>query len=329
MKTLLLITRIFTITFLFCIFSLNTSAQFTCGNNLTDVRDGRVYSTVQVGSQCWIAENMNYGSMIPSSTSGSIMTDNAIVEKYCWNNDSTWCNGTGGHDKYGAFYEWQEALQYYGGQPTLPIQGICPEGWHIPSKSEFDAMITYLGGTSVAGGKMKVGGSSGFEGLLTGYRCTMNGSFLNSPTGSNKIAYYWSSEMSDGTNSYFYELNSTNSFGNGQYSPFYKSLGLSVRCLKDGGSAEIGEYQFKPRLIIEGYNYENNQININYYTSHSDYVTFTLYDITGKKVYLEIQNTNTGTNTIKIPLDNQVQKGIYIISLSNKLMHVTDKVTIL
>ena len=140
--------KLFTITFLILYFSFNGSAQFTCGNNLTDIRDGRVYTTVQIGTQCWIAENMNYGNMIPSSTSGSIMTDNGIVEKYCWNNDSTWCNGTGGHDKYGGFYEWQEALQYYGGQPSLPIQGICP--CHLPSWNSRKTPNLILNGSATA-----------------------------------------------------------------------------------------------------------------------------------------------------------------------------------
>ena len=88
--------------------------QWSCGDNLNDARDGRIYATVQIGTQCWMAENLNYGTMIPSSQAGSIMTDNAVIEKYCWDNDSTWCNGTNGHPKYGGFYEWQEAMNYYG-----------------------------------------------------------------------------------------------------------------------------------------------------------------------------------------------------------------------
>ena len=226
---------------LFC-FLLKLSAQWQCGDTLLDSRDGRKYATVQIGTQCWMAEHLNYGTMINSTAAGSQQSNNSIVEKYCWNNDSSYCNGTGGHPKIGGFYEWTEAVQNWSSQPVLPVQGICPGGWHIPSRAEFNTLAATLGGTNVAGTAMKVGGSSGFEGIMYGYRCTISGSFRESANGSPWSCYLWVSEQSDATNSYFYELTqSSGTFNQCAYSPFYKSIGVNIRCLKNSSPSSIDE----------------------------------------------------------------------------------------
>ncbi len=218
------------------------SAQWSCGDTLIDVRDGQSYATVQIGNQCWTAENMNIGTMILSNSAGGQMSDNSVIEKYCWQNNINYCDGTGGMPKYGGYYEWKEALQFYSGQPQLPVQGVCPDSWHIPSKDEFDELITFLGGGSAAATSMQPGGLSGFESILTGYRCTMSGGFLNSPTGGGKITYYWTAEQSNASNAYFYEVRQNYSFfGNGLYSPFLKTIGTSIRCLKDDGTTGFNE----------------------------------------------------------------------------------------
>jgi len=126
------------------------------GRSITDDRDGQIYKTVVIGTQVWTAENMNIGTMIPSTQAGSQMSNNGIIEKYCWGND-TQCNGANGNMKRGGFYEWQEAMQYWNGQPPLPVQGLCPKGWHIPSNAEWNTLIAYLGGAT-AYTKMIAGG---------------------------------------------------------------------------------------------------------------------------------------------------------------------------
>ena len=72
---------------------------FTCGNSLFDVRDNQNYSTVQIGTQCWMASNLNYGNVIPSS---SMQLDNCIYEKYCFGDNAANCITTGG------MYQWDE-----------------------------------------------------------------------------------------------------------------------------------------------------------------------------------------------------------------------------
>jgi len=99
-----------------------------CGDSIIDSRDGKKYGTVLIGMQCWISQNMNVGSMISSTSGGQLQTNNDLIEKYCYNNDPAQCN------IYGGMYEWPEAMQYIYTEGT---QGICPDGWHMPTDEEF------------------------------------------------------------------------------------------------------------------------------------------------------------------------------------------------
>jgi uncharacterized protein (TIGR02145 family) len=86
--------------------------------------EGQVYQTLQILSQCWMKENLNAGKMIQGPVS---MSDNGIVEKYCYKNDPDSCL------KYGGLYQWDEMMQY----TTLEgVRGICPPGWHLPADEE-------------------------------------------------------------------------------------------------------------------------------------------------------------------------------------------------
>ncbi|NCA87271.1 MAG: hypothetical protein EOM83_17200, partial [Clostridia bacterium] len=92
--------------------------DFECGDIFVDPRDGKSYSTVQIGEQCWMGKNLNFGQMIENATN---MTNNSIAEKYCYDNNPANC------DTYGALYKWGEAMQY---TTTEGIEGLCPDGWH-------------------------------------------------------------------------------------------------------------------------------------------------------------------------------------------------------
>jgi uncharacterized protein (TIGR02145 family) len=146
-----------------------------CGTPFTDIRNGNSYNTVQIGTQCLMAQNLNIGTKINGSGN---QTNNGILEKYCYNDDENYCT------IYGALYQWDEAMQY---STTSGVQGICPSGWHLPTDAEWTALTTYLGGENIAGGKLKEAGtshwysqngtnSSGFTALPGGYR-NLNGSF--------------------------------------------------------------------------------------------------------------------------------------------------------
>ncbi|NCA77984.1 MAG: hypothetical protein EOM90_16785, partial [Alphaproteobacteria bacterium] len=98
---------------------------FTCGNTLTDIRDGKTYPTVQIGSQCWMAANLNRGTQVVSSL---VQMDNCTDEKYCFGNDPSKCS------KYGGLYQWDEMMRY---DDTPAGQGICPPSWHIPTENDW------------------------------------------------------------------------------------------------------------------------------------------------------------------------------------------------
>ncbi|MCF8234642.1 MAG: hypothetical protein K9G67_06710 [Bacteroidales bacterium] len=120
---------------------------FSCGDSVTDIRDQQKYATVSISGLCWLAQNINVGTRIDSSV---MQTDNNVIEKYCYRDVEDSCN------TYGGLYQWNEMMQY---SMTEGSQGICPLGWHIPSHDEFTDLVSALGGSSVAGGKMKTTGT--------------------------------------------------------------------------------------------------------------------------------------------------------------------------
>jgi uncharacterized protein (TIGR02145 family) len=161
---------------------------FFCGNSFFDARNGKSYSTVLIGSQCWMAQNLNIGTRINGS---QVQTDNCIIEKYCYDDLESNCT------IYGGIYQWNEAMQY---MRTESIQGICPEGWHLPSDAEWSTLTNFLGGGNVAGGKMKETGTMHWCSPNTG--ATNTSGFTAIPGGVklpggfgdlSRSAYLWSS----------------------------------------------------------------------------------------------------------------------------------------
>lgn len=206
------------------------------GEVFIDIRNNKEYRTAKIGNQVWMTDNLNIGELIVSDKPGALMTNNGKIERYCWNNGIDGCDGTNGEMKRGGFYEWQEAMQYYNGQPALPVQGICPDGWHIPSNGEWNELLNYLVSTynltsyTLLAQAMLVGGKSGFDALLTGYRCTMNGMFRISATAPDTRTYYYTSEQTDNSNAPAIEI------GGSSFTTFSipKSIGLCIRCIWDG-----------------------------------------------------------------------------------------------
>ncbi|MDD5508326.1 MAG: FISUMP domain-containing protein [Bacteroidales bacterium] len=223
---------------------ISFAAGFSCGNDL--VYEGQSYATVQIGTQCWMAENLNVGLMIISTSGGFQQTDNDIIERYCYENDPTYC------DTYGGLYEWPEVMQY---MTTEGAQGICPAGWHIPTDNEWKILegtvdSKYGVGSPEwdktswrgldAGGNLKEAGtvhwidpnegatnSSGFTGLPAGNRSYARLGFELL----GYYSYFWTSSQYDTDNAWTRYL-----YFNSAYSyrePDYTDLGFSVRCLKD------------------------------------------------------------------------------------------------
>jgi uncharacterized protein (TIGR02145 family) len=220
-------------------YGTGTISPFFCPSNITDTRDGRTYSTVPIGRQCWMAQNLNYGTRIDGSLN---QTNNGISEKYCYDDDENNCN------VYGGLYQWDEAMQY-GTNPLL--QGICPNGWHLPSDIDWCTLAWYLGsgevlcteigpiGTGV-GGKMKESGTVHWAPPNTG--ATNSSGFTALPGGSRldsgifasltNFGYFWTSSQYDVARSWYWFLYYSHDSLYRQYHTL-KTTGFSVRCLKD------------------------------------------------------------------------------------------------
>ncbi len=195
---------------------------------LIDDRDGQIYSTVLIDDQCWMAENLNYGDQIDGMYN---QTNNNIIEKYCYNDLESNCDSLGG------LYQWNELMEYTTEEGT---QGICPDGWHVPSDMEWFQMANYLDptvtnpalqswqGTDI-GTQLIQGGSSGFEVLLSGHKIYNTGTF----TYLNVKGFFWTSTYNpyNPPHSWYRAIEDNNPqiYKNGCDHEF----GYAVRCLKD------------------------------------------------------------------------------------------------
>ena len=109
-------------------YTFQFATNIPCPGTPTVTYEGQVYNTIQIFSQCWLKENLNVGTMIPGNYSP---TDNGIIEKYCYENDPSYCT------TYGGMYRWNEMMQYTTQQGT---QGICPPDWHLPTDEEWKVL---------------------------------------------------------------------------------------------------------------------------------------------------------------------------------------------
>ena len=195
--------------------SVFSSLNFFCSNDpdkdfdsniLTDPRDGRAYQTVTIGTQTWMAENLDFRT----------------ADSSWYNNNDSSANHT-----LGRLYTWNRALT------------ASPPGWHLPTDTEWTVLSTYLGGATVAGGKLKEAGTAhwaspntgatnetGFTALPGGYRLADGTYFLNAMSSS-----WWSATESDSISAFgrvlFY-----NNINVGKLLS-YRTYGHSVRCVRD------------------------------------------------------------------------------------------------
>jgi uncharacterized protein (TIGR02145 family) len=200
-----------------------TSASNQCGVMRVDI-GGFSYGTVLIGDQCWLDENSNVGTMILGATE---QTNNATLEKYCYENDIVNCA------LYGGLYQWNEVMQY---STTEGAQGICPPGWHVPTMAELQTLKTNVSGDGNALKKSNIGSwdgegtnTSGFSALLAGVRRTSDGFFL--VIGS--MTDFWSSTENGGTNAVALNMSGGISSISIISSGSSKQWGYSVRCLQD------------------------------------------------------------------------------------------------
>jgi len=100
------------------------ATNIPCPGTPTVTYEGQIYNTIQICGQCWLKENLNVGTMISADDP---MGDNEVIEKYCYDNNPVNC------DTFGGLYQWREVMQYN----SVDVQGICPDGWHVPTDEEW------------------------------------------------------------------------------------------------------------------------------------------------------------------------------------------------
>ena len=213
-------------------------------NTLTDLRDGQVYKTVNIGNQTWMAENLNYRYLGHTTRLDS--------SSFCYDDDPAYC------DTYGRLYLWSAAMDSTGiirgntangcgynseCAPSGTVRGVCPKGWHLPSRAEWATLIVAVDGSIVeydlentAGFKLRSSSGwyshgngtdvFGFSALPAGLRY-INGDYTNK----DKFAYFWSS--SENSSSLAYNLFLDYTLDEACLNDHGKSLGFPVRCLKD------------------------------------------------------------------------------------------------
>jgi uncharacterized protein (TIGR02145 family)/prepilin-type N-terminal cleavage/methylation domain-containing protein len=215
--------------------STGGGSSWACGDTLIDSRDSNEYPTVQIGTQCWMAKNLAYLPVVLSSFEFSEQGNNFLpsygVCDYS-GNDVLVAKSRPNYSAYGALYNWFAVNQ--SGE-----NAICPTGWSAPTDAQLTALTTYLGGESVAGGKMKEAGTTHWDSPNTG--ATNESGFTALPAGIWFFAVsceglgfgtgFWSSSESDSGNSWGRGLGS-------DYLEIYRNYykkgdGRSVRCIKD------------------------------------------------------------------------------------------------
>ncbi|MEI7727554.1 MAG: FISUMP domain-containing protein, partial [Bacteroidota bacterium] len=187
---------------------------FTCGNSFSDIRDGKSYPTVQIGTQCWMAANLNRGTQI---TSSQVQFDNCTDEKYCFGNDAAKCS------KYGGLYQWDEMMRY---DDTPAGQGLCPPGWHIPTDNDWTMLFNFYNGNGFAGKPLQ-------DTIISGFRAMTGGVFyLNSSWSFADFAVlFWTSSSWGSYKALSHGMNTIN-FSVSLY-PSSRANAFPVRCLRD------------------------------------------------------------------------------------------------
>jgi uncharacterized protein (TIGR02145 family) len=203
--------------------------------SMTDPRDGQIYKTVKIASQVWMAENLNYAD--------SVKIPSLKGKSWCYDNKAKNCAVAG------RLYTWAAAIDLVklatdADNPqdcgfdkawncTLPatVQGICPNGWHLPTETEWKTLFTEVGGELEAGKILKAQtgwngtDSVGFSALPAGGRD--NGGQFGAD---GNFAYFWCSNSAGPYYASYMSLDYTEYAG---LEPGLKDTAFSVRCLKD------------------------------------------------------------------------------------------------
>jgi len=219
-----------------------TAPYFLCGEQLLDI-DENSYNTVQIGTQCWMKENLrtttyNNGTPIPNETNNSVWS-NLTTGAYAWHDHNiSW------KEKYGALYNWYTGVD---------VNGLCPNGWHVPTEGEWTVLFNYIGGwgsgnelkscrqvDSPLGGDCTTGEHPRWDQNISQHGTDDYG-YSSLPGGSRRLdgtfrlygttGYWWYSNEGSSVSGLALELSYSSSGIVTLNTP--KQQGFSVRCIKE------------------------------------------------------------------------------------------------
>jgi len=206
-------------------------------STFTDSRDGTVYATVKIGNMVWMSENLRY---LPEVCLTSMASDTIpCYYIYMYNGtDTTAAKASPYYSIFGVLYNWAAAMNTQKGSAST-VQGVCPAGWHLPSDAEWSQLTDYLGGSAVAGGKLKETGywhwdmpntgatnETGFTARAGGRRNFGSNIFF-----ALKYGYWWTASESGDSYAWYRSMSYDNS--RVERDTQRKEFGFSVRCVRN------------------------------------------------------------------------------------------------
>ena len=290
-------------TFFVSLFVLQLITGFS--QTVTDV-DGNTYNTVSIGNQIWLTENLkttkfNNQDPIPLVTDNTLWSTQTEAAYCSYQDDNLLAN------EYGNLYNWHVLND---------IRNVCPTGYHVPSILEWEALIDFLGGAAVAGGKLKEAGlahwidpntgatnSSGFTLLPSGWRAHNNGFYENL----TYMAYQWSSTSIDALNASIMLVGFDSE--SCLTSESHKLTGLPIRCLKEETSSIMENQDHLPIMVFP--NPANDLISI--HCQKNTFHTVKLMDLNGRILLCgKIESDEYSFNISHIP------NGCYLIDFEGE-----------
>lgn len=302
-----------------------TSNRILTDTTVTDY-DGNIYHTVTIGTQVWLRENLK---------SLHYSDGTAITGVMSYNNSDSLAN------IYGRLYTWNAAMR---NSTQQGVQGVCPVGFHVPTDSEWTVLGNFLGGNSLAGGKLKEADTVHWYSPNTGASNTTGFTALGGGEWESgafqfikMFGVFWSSTQTSSTQAIYRYL----SYNNGTLSPYTwnKTLAYSVRCIKD--TSHIIIIKNGQEGVIDSYELKQNYPNpfnpntkITFSIPKNSFVSLKVYDILGKEV-ATLVNGKLTPGIYEVPFSinqfpgNQLVSGIYFYKMETKDFNKVMKMVLL
>lgn len=268
--------KIFISTLFVFIYLIIVSIEIYAQETVTDY-DGNVYNTVTIGEQIWLKENLKSLHYSDGATIPNVLA---------YNNDDSLA------EIYGRLYTWDAAMR----DSTQPgVQGVCPCEWHVPTDQEWSQLENYLGGATIAGGKMKDTGTTFWTAPNTG--ATNTSGFSALPAGEfdayyspnvfqllNEYAVFWTSTQISTPKARERYL-AYNSAASSIYD-WFKVMNYSIRCIKDYPTRMENEsYIPKKFKLMQNFpNPFNPSTIIQFETTHKTFISLKVFNVLGNEI---------------------------------------------